>query len=112
MMGKVCKVSDSAYPSFIYLLWGMPAPPKFAYFVSTVTVRRMPDCVNLVVLVTQHSSFPSQRTVYKINSKMQWYFPSQSALPVKLQEWQIQPTSYESQTNLKKKKFWVVFLLS
>lgn len=51
MMDKVHKVNDSAYPSFIYFLWGMPAPPKFVYFVSTVTVHHTPDCVNFVVLV-------------------------------------------------------------
>jgi hypothetical protein len=91
----------------------MPAAPKFAYFVSTVTVRHKPDSVNLVVLVfmcsvlcfliTQPSSFPLQRAVYKISSKMQRYYLSQCALPVKLQEWQIQPTSYESETSLLKR---------
>jgi hypothetical protein len=47
---------------------------------------------------TLHFNYKGQFT--KISSKMQRYYLSQCTLLAKLQEWQIQPTSYESQTNL------------
>jgi hypothetical protein len=72
MVDKAHKLNDSAYPSFIYFAWGMPATPKIACFVSQAWLCKL-SCLGIYVrcfLITQHYSFPLQRTVYKISSKM------------------------------------------